>query len=68
MFIFALIKSKEIMLEIQLKEKSVFGKTLVYPNCPKSYTFARLINKKTFDSTDIQLINELGYTVKIQQL
>ena len=56
------------MLEITLKEKSVYGKTLIYPNCPKSYTFARLIDKKTFDSLDIQLIGELGYKVTIQRL
>jgi hypothetical protein len=56
------------MLEISLKEKSVYGKTLVYPNCPKSYTFARLTNKKTFDGLDIQLIGELGYKINIQKL
>ena len=56
------------MLEISLKEKSVYGKTLIYPNCPKSYILARLANKKTFDRTDIQLISELGYSVKIQHL
>jgi uncharacterized protein YtpQ (UPF0354 family) len=56
------------MLELQLKEKSVYGNTLVYPNCPKSYIFARLVNKKTFDGLDIHLMGELGYTVKIQKL
>jgi hypothetical protein len=56
------------MLDINFKEKSVYGKTLIYPNCPKSYTFARLIGKKTFDNTDIQLIIDLGYNVSIQRL
>ena len=59
---------KEIMLEITLKEKSVYGKTLIYPYCPKSYTFAQLLDKKTFTYTDVHYIEKLGYKVTIQPL
>ena len=59
---------KEIMLEITLKEKSVYGKTLLYPNCPKSHTFTQLLDKKTFTYTDVHYIEKLGYKVTIQPL
>ena len=56
------------MLEITLKEKSVYGKTLLYPNCPKSHTFTQLLDKKTFTYTDVHYIEKLGYKVTIQPL
>lgn len=56
------------MKEINLKEKSVYGNTLVYPNCTDSHWFSQLIGKKTFSGTDIHYIEKLGYKVNVQKL
>jgi hypothetical protein len=53
---------------IELKEKSVYGNTLIYPNCVNSEWFAKLIGKKTFTHTDIHYIEKLGYKVIIHKL
>jgi hypothetical protein len=50
-------------MEIKLKAKSVYGKVLVYPVCEKSNLLIRLTGKKTFDDTDMFLLERLGYSV-----
>jgi hypothetical protein len=52
-------------MEIKLKAKSVYGKVLVYPVCEKSNLLIRLTGKKTFDDTDMFVLerNLLGYSV-----
>jgi hypothetical protein len=54
--------------EITVKEKSVYGKTLIYPACDKSNIFAGLIRMKTFDHSHLRLIEGLGYTVNLIKL
>ena len=53
---------------ITVKEKSVYGNTLIYPACEQSERFARLLNKKTFSGTDIHGIEGLGFTVNVIKL
>jgi hypothetical protein len=53
---------------IFLKEKSVYGNTLIYPNCETSNLFAKLIGTKTLNINDINVIKLLGYNVQIQKL
>jgi hypothetical protein len=50
-------------MEIKLKAKSVYGKVLVYPVCEKSNLLIRLTGKKTFDDTDMFVLERLGYSV-----
>ena len=50
-------------MEIKLKAKSVYGKVLVYPVCEKSNLLIRLTGKKTFDDTDMFILERLGYSV-----
>jgi hypothetical protein len=57
-----------MVTEIILKEKSIYGNTLVYPDCVASVLFSRLIGKKTFNGTDIYNIEQLGYKVIIKKL
>jgi hypothetical protein len=47
-------------MEIKLKAKSVYGKVLVYPVCEKSNLLIRLTGKKTFDDTDMFLLERLS--------
>ena len=47
--------------------KQVFGRDLIYPYCDKAYIFARLTNKKTLDSNDIEKIKTLGFTINQTQ-
>jgi hypothetical protein len=50
-------------MELKLKAKSVYGKVLVYPVCEKSNLLIRLTGKKTFDDTDMFVLERLGYSV-----
>jgi len=54
--------------EITVKEKSVYGKVLIYPACDKSNIFAGLIGCKTFSMHHLNLIEGLGYTVNLIKL
>lgn len=55
-------------MKILLKEKSVYGNTLTYPNCEISKLFAKLIGTKTLNNNDINVIRMLGYEVIIDRL
>jgi len=46
-------------------EKSVYGKTLIYPKCDRANVFAGLIGTKTFTLNQLGLIQGLGYTVEL---
>ena len=53
---------------LSVKEKSVYGNTLVYPNNDTAIKFTQLLGKKTFTSTDLKLIEQLGYTIEYIEL
>jgi hypothetical protein len=53
---------------VSIKEKSVYGNTLMYPNNETAILFAQLLNKKTFDNKDLKIINELGYKIDFIKL
>jgi hypothetical protein len=53
---------------IVIKEKSVYGRTLMYPGCDVSNLFAGLIKSKTFTFHDLELIKGLGYKVELIEL
>lgn len=55
-------------MKVSVKERSVYGNTLVYPNCEKSKLFAQLIGVKTFNATQLDLIRALGYDVEYIRL
>lgn len=50
---------------ITVKEKSVYGNTLIYPVCNNAAIFAQLIGKKTFTANDLDLITALGFELKL---
>lgn len=48
---------------ITVKEKSVYGKILIYPACENATIFADLVGAKTFSTYHLNLIEKLGYTI-----
>jgi len=49
---------------ISIKEKSVYGNTLLYPNNEVANKLLQLLGKKTFHHTDLTIIESLGYKVE----
>lgn len=55
-------------MTIQVAEKSVYGKILIYPICPIALKFANLLVVKTFNHQQLTGIEALGYTIQCQKL
>jgi hypothetical protein len=53
---------------ISIKEKSVYGNTLIYPNNDVAVKFALLLGKKTFAPFDLKIIESLGYEIEYIEL
>jgi len=53
---------------VSIKEKSVYGKVLLYPNNDTAFKLANLIGKKTFCYLDLANIANLGYQVEFIKL
>lgn len=55
-------------MQITVKERCVYGNTLVYPNCEDSRLFAELLKVKTFNAVQLDIIRALGYEVEYIRL
>lgn len=53
---------------VKIKERSVYGNTLLYPNNQTAVFFAALVNKQTFSRKDLGIIADLGYKIEIINL
>ena len=53
-------------MEIIVMIKNVYGNELIYPVCDKAKRFARLSGRKTLSPRDIEIIEELGFSVRVQ--
>lgn len=53
---------------VEIKEKSVYGGTLLYPNNQTARFFSELVNKKTFSRRDLSIMADLGYKIEIIKL
>lgn len=56
------------MNEITVKIEKKYGRTLIYPICPKAVLFAKLCRQETLTIGQIEDIKALGYTVRLLQL
>ena len=56
------------MLTITIKIERKYGRTLIYPICPKAVLFAKLCRQDTLTPDQIEDIKALGYTVQVQPL
>lgn len=50
---------------ITVQIKIVYGNELIYPVCEVARLLLSLTKKKSFDRSDIQVIKDLGYEIKI---
>ena len=53
-------------MEIVVMIKNVYGNELIYPVCDKAKRFALLSGRKTLSPRDIEIIEELGFSVRVQ--
>ena len=53
---------------LSVKEKSVYGNVLVYPNNDVAVKFTQLLGKKTFTSFDLRIIESMGYVIEYNEL
>jgi hypothetical protein len=53
-------------MEITIKLRDAYGRTLIDPVCDKAKIFAEMVNKKTLTPSDLQSIEKLGYRINHQ--
>lgn len=51
---------------IEVEPKHVYGVLRIYPVCDKAKIFTALTRSKTLLDTDISLIKQLGYKIKVR--
>ena len=56
------------IMEIYLKQKQVYGKTLYYPDCKKSEKLAKFRGTKTFSLLDGLSLQDIGFEIKFKQI
>lgn len=54
------------MIEIYLKPKEVYGKTLYYPDCSISLKLAKFKGNKTFSLLDGLALQDMGFEIKFK--
>ena len=63
-------ESKAVAIDKRLivKKKTVWGTERIYPICEKSKLFTRLVGQKTLDRSAIEIIRQLGYDFKHEEI
>ena len=63
-------ESKALAIDKRLivKKKTVWGTERIYPICERSKLFTRLVGQKTLDRSAIELIRQLGYDFKHEEI
>ena len=56
------------MMEIYLKQKQVYGKTLYYPDCERSEKLVKFRGTKTFSFVDAISLKDIGFKIKFKQI
>lgn len=54
------------MIKVYVKIKNVYGKELIYPDCPVTEIFASIAKTKTLSQYDLVDIKKLGYEISIR--
>lgn len=50
-------------MKVEVKIRNVYGNDLIYGVNNNAELFLRLMNKKTFNETDLRVIKSLGYEI-----
>lgn len=53
---------------ITVNIKNVYGVERIYPVCDRAKLFARLVSQETLTRRDVDIIKQLGYEVRVEQL
>ena len=63
-------ESKALAIDKRLivKKKTVWGTERIYPICERSKLFTRLVGQKTLDRSAIEIIRQLGYDFKHEEI
>ena len=63
-------ESKALAIDKRLivKKKSVWGTERIYPICERSKLFTKLVGQKTLDRSAIEIIRQLGYDFKHEEI
>ena len=63
-------ESKALAIDKRLivKKKTVWGTERIYPICERSKLFTRLVGQKTLDKSAIEIIRQLGYDFKHEEI
>ena len=51
---------------LYVKIETKYGNRLIYPNCPLSLAFTRLINKKTLPAHAVEEIKAMGFKFEVK--
>lgn len=57
----------DIQNAILVSVRTVYGRKLVYPECPKAHVFAKLNKTDTLPEAVLVLIKELGFKILVKQ-
>jgi|TARA_R110000823_G_C15725656_1_gene479173 hypothetical protein len=49
--------------DFKVEARNVYGKELYYPANDRAQTFLKLTGKKTFDKTELKIVEQVGYNV-----
>ena len=61
-------KALAIDKRLNVKKKTVWGTERIYPICERSKLFTRLVGQKTLDRSAIEIIRQLGYDFKHEEI
>ena len=63
-------ESKALAIDKRLivKKKTVWGTERIYPICERSKLFTKLVGQKTLDRSAIEIIRQLGYDFKHEEI
>lgn len=51
-------------LKIEVQIRSKYGRDLIYPVNRVAFKFTELLNKKTFNRSDLEKLTEIGFNVE----
>tara|TARA_B100000586_G_scaffold163419_1_gene119125 strand:- start:1470 stop:1664 length:195 start_codon:yes stop_codon:yes gene_type:complete len=57
----------EIVYYFLIKIRHVYGNRMIYPVNDLALSFSRLIGKKTFNEGEINIIQDIGFKVQVEQ-
>lgn len=53
---------------IYVRIKNVYGREVIYPDCPLSVKFAEIAGTKTLGENTVRSILDMGYKIEVRQL